>query len=264
MKSMKLALGVIVLVLMIGMIAVILKLERYEESQFCNIAVIPIEGNILAYAKEGKSGTNQDETLAKLRHAENDPNVLGVLVPINSWGGKMAAAEAMANGLKHSSLPVVAQIQEEGLSAAYLIATGAKTIIASQFSDVGGIGITMSYLENSEKNIKEGLKYVSLSSAKFKDYGTENKPLTQDERALFERNLKIWHDYFVKLISENRQLPLEHIKKLADGSSLAGSLALENKLIDQLGDRETARYWFAKHFNINPKDIVFCNETITE
>lgn len=234
----------------------------------CNIAVIPIIGDIVPYAGANKDGTtydedlpptsNPDDTLAALRSAENDPNILGVLTRIDSSGGSPVAAEIIANGFKHSSMPVAALIREIGTSGAYLIATGAKTIIASPFSDVGGIGVTMSYLENTAKNANEGLQYVSLSSAKFKDYGNPNKPLTPAERALIERDLKIYHEQFIKEVAENRDLPIEQVAKLADGSSMPGALALENKLIDAVGDQETARAWFAEQLKLKPEEVVFC------
>jgi len=232
----------------------------------CNIAVIPITGDIIAYAGADQDGsgnelppsTNPDDVLSTLQWAENDPNIFGVLVRIDSGGGSPVASEIISNGLKNSSLPVVALIREIATSGGYLVATGAKTIIASPFSDVGSIGMTMSYLENTAKNIKDGLKYIPLTSAKYKDYGNTNKPLTADERNLLERDLKIWHEYFVKMVSENMSLPIEKVAKLADGSSMPASLALENKLIDALGDQETARVWFAEQLEIAPEEVVFC------
>ena len=231
----------------------------------CNIAVTSINGDITtmggATTTEGEEDfliTNADDVLALLRSAEADPNVLGVIVNIDSLGGAPVASELIANALKNLSLPTVALIREFGTSGGYLAATGADTIIASPFSDIGSIGVTLSYLENWEKNAKEGLRFVSLSSGKYKDYGNPDKPLTADERALLERDLKIYHDQFVKEVSENRNLPIEDVAKLADGSSMPGELALQNKLIDALGDRNTARAWFAGKLGVSDEEIIFC------
>ncbi len=231
----------------------------------CNIAVTSINGDITtmggATTTEGEEDlliTNADDVLALLRSAEADPNVLGVIVNIDSLGGAPVASELIANALKDLSIPTVALIREFGTSGGYLAATGADTIIASPFSDVGSIGVTLSYLENWEKNAKEGLRFVSLSSGKYKDYGNPDKPLTADERALLERDLKIYHDQFVKEVSENRNLPIEDVVKLADGSSMPGELALQNKLIDALGDRNTARAWFAGKLGVSDEEIIFC------
>ena len=118
--------------------------------------------------------------------------------------------------------------------------------------------MTMSYVENSAKNAKDGLRYVPLASAQFKDYGDPDKPLTYAERILIERDLKMAHEQFVKEVAENRNLPIEQVAKLADGSSMPGSLALKNKLIDTLGDQETARAWFAERLGMKTEEVIFC------
>jgi len=230
----------------------------------CNIAVASVSGGITTISgattteEEDSFITNADDVIALLRSAEADLNVLGVIINIDSLGGAPVASELIANALKNLSLPTVALIREFGTSGGYLAATGADTIIASPFSDVGSIGVTLSYLENWEKNAKEGLRFVSLSSGKYKDYGNPDKPLTAEERTLLERDLKIYHDQFVKEVSENRNLPIEDISKLADGSSMPGELALQNKLIDALGDQETARAWFAGELGISNEEVIFC------
>lgn len=232
----------------------------------CNIAVVPIMGEIIPYrdADYGGNGneptpsTNPDTVLGILQTAETDENIKGVLLRIDSGGGTPAASETISNAVKRSALPTVALIREIGTSGAYLVATGADTIIASNFSDIGSIGVNLSYVDNTAKNTKEGLRYISLVSAPFKDYGSPDKTLTYAEHALIERDLKIYHEQFVKEVAENRNLPIEHVAELADGSSMPGALALEKGLIDALGDQETARAWFAEQLKMAPEEVVFC------
>jgi len=160
--------------------------------------------------------------------------------------------------LKNSRLPNVALIREIGTSGAYLAATGADTIYASPFSDVGGIGITMSYLDNSQKNSFEGLQYQELTSAPFKDYGSPDKPLTEAERALFQRDLAEYHNTFVAQVASNRNISTTEVERLADGSALPGTLALEEGLIDHLGNQESTRSWFAEQLGIDQSEVIFC------
>lgn len=234
----------------------------------CNIAVVPIVGDITSLPLAGESSAdltadtypsvNVDDVLQQLRLAENDPDIEGILVRIDSLGGTPVASEILADAIKASRLPVAALIREYGTSGGYLAATGADTIFASPLSDVGSIGITMSYLENVGKNTKDGLRYVQLSSAPFKDYGDPNKPLTAAERALLERDLKIYHEEFVRQVAENRNMPVEEVAKLADGSSMPGALALEKGLIDALGNQAATRSWFAQQSHLTVPEIEFC------
>lgn len=240
----------------------------YVSDGYCNIAVLPLFGDIISYPGANKDGltmaddlpptVNPDNVEDYLRAAELDGNILGVLAELDSTGGSGSAAMAISNRMKQSSLPIAVSVRESAASAGYMIATGADTIIASPFSDIGSIGVTMSYLDNTEQNEQNGLSFVSLSTGKFKDSGTPDKPLTAEERALFERDLKTWHDVFVQVVSDNRNIPFDAVAALADGSSIPASLALEHKLIDGLGDNATAREWFAKELNLPVEEIVFC------
>lgn len=232
----------------------------------CNIAVLSISGDILPYEQSVTDewgdtvwlGADPDSFSRFLRQAEDDWLIEGILVNIDSWGGTPVASEIMMNALKRSALPSVALIREVGTSGAYLAATGADTIITSESSTVGSIGVTMSYVENVEENETLGLNYVELTSAPFKDSGSPDRALTDEERALFERDLAIYHDVFVREVSENRNLPLESVQELADGSALPGALAKEAGLVDTLGDKETARAWFAEKLGLEPSEVVFC------
>lgn len=232
---------------------------------FCNIAVIPIDGEITTFPyipADGSDGshvtTSMSDTMSLLGMAEADPYIMGIFTLIDSGGGSPAGSQMITEALKYSSLPNVAYILDIGASGAYLIATGADTIIANPFADIGSLGITMSYLDNSRQNKDTGIEFVSLASGKFKDSGTPDKPLTAEERSLFERDLKISHEEFVKEVAKNRDLPLEDVAKLADGSTLPAPLALENKLIDSIGGKEDVRKWFADRLEIPSEEVVFC------
>jgi protease-4 len=110
----------------------------------------------------------------------------------------------IADELKASTLPTAAFVFDMAASAAYLAASGADTIIATPMADVGSIGVTMSYLQNTKQNASNGLDYVELTSAKFKDTGSPDRPLTSEEKAMFQRDLDLAHGEFVSMISENR------------------------------------------------------------
>jgi len=94
----------------------------------------------------------------------------------------------------------------------------------------------MSYLDNTNKNIKEGLTFNQISTGKFKDSGNADKVLTLEEKTLFERDLNIIFNNFISDIAENRKLSIAKVKSLADGSSMLGEAALKNGLIDKIGD----------------------------
>jgi len=159
--------------------------STYIGDGYCNIAVLPIEGEVHGYGivtddyGNEMTSTNMNDAVSFLEQAEYEPGIYGVMALINSTGGSGAAAEQIATELKKSAMPNAAYIVDSGASAAYLIASAADTVIASPFADVGSIGVTMSYLDYSAQNEASGIEYVSLSSAIFKNYGDPDKPLTE-------------------------------------------------------------------------------------
>ena len=165
MKTLRHEIGIIVLCAVAILIVFILGLQAfgswYDERSgydgsfllsdgYCNIAVIPIVGDIIAY--DGANGyvgedalitTSAGDVRATVQAAQDDPNIRGIFAPIDSYGGTPVASEVIANLFKASAMPVAALIGEAGTSGAYLAATGADIIFASPFSEIGSICLTM-------------------------------------------------------------------------------------------------------------------------
>lgn len=139
-----------------------------------------------------------------------------------------------------------------------MVASAVDKIFASVMSDVGSIGVNMSYVEESLKNKEDGLTYESLTTGKYKDAGDTNKPLSDDERTYFQGQLDYIKDEFVKLVAANRNLPTEDVQKLADGSTLIGQRAVDAKLVDQIGDRDAVKAYFAEQLQKDVSEIKFC------
>jgi protease-4 len=139
-----------------------------------------------------------------------------------------------------------------------MIAAASDYLIASPMSMVGSIGVTMSYLEYSKQNEEDGVEYVELNTGKFKNSGSPDKPLTDEERELFQRDLDEIHTEFVNMVAKYRNLPEERVRELADGSTLNGVRARDAGLVDEVGGRAEAKNALASLLQKDLKDIVFC------
>jgi signal peptide peptidase SppA len=237
--------------------------EEGSEEQ-CNVVGIELRGNLLTYIPQtdfndsgelAEDEVGSEDILATIEDVEGDDSIKAILLEIDSMGGMPVAGEEISEAVKNAKKPIVAFIRGIGASAAYFAASGADQIFASKYSEVGGIGVTMSYLDYVAKNRADGLSYNSLSSGRFKDAGDPDKALTQEERNLFMRDVNIMHQNFVKTVAENRKLDIEKVKKLADGSTLLGQAALENGLIDQIGGYEEAKKYVKEKIG---EDVVAC------
>jgi signal peptide peptidase SppA len=208
----------------------------------CNVLAFTMNGYLATYTTDYTAEELETDAVSSwyiadgIRHAEDYPNVKAVLLSIDSSGGDITTGEEIANALKALEIPSVALIRSMGASAAYWAATGADTIFASRISDVGSIGATASYLDETIKNRQEGYTLVELASAPHKDAGSPNRPLTTEERATVLSDLKKIHEVFVDDVASNRNLERDKVSELANGLTYLGVDSLEYGLIDKLGD----------------------------
>jgi signal peptide peptidase SppA len=223
-----------------------------DSEENCNILGIQIHGELVTYTGQLSfldeeeapvDQTSADDVVGLIGLASFSNDIKGILVEIDSIGGSPIASEEITDELILAEKPTAAFIRDAAYSGAYWIATGADRIFASKLSDIGSIGVTMSYLENTAANAMEGIRYIELNSAPFKDMLDPNKPLTVEERKLIKRDLDIMHEIFVEAVAENRGLEIEKVRALADGSTMLGEMALKNGLIDVIGGyNEAVKY----------------------
>ena len=251
---------VLTIVVVIVSISALYEVETGISDGTCNIAVLPIEGTILPFHGIGDFDlVVTPETVESFMEAvEADEHIEGVLIEINSPGGTPVASERIAQRFRTTHLPVVGLAGDMAASGGYMVASAADYLIASPMSDVGSIGVNMSYVEESEKNDEEGLTYVQLTTGKFKDTGSPNRPITDEERELLLTDLNIVHNEFIDIVSEYRDMDREKVSLLADGSTMPGVRALKAGLVDALGGRAEAQATFADILELDILDISFC------
>ena len=69
------------------------------------------------------------------------------------------------------------------------------------------------------------------------------------------RDINLIADNFIKAVSEKRSLDINKVKTLADGSSMLGQMALDNGLIDYIGDFYDAREYLS---DLIDEEAVIC------
>ena len=253
-KTKKFYIPAIILIAIILIVSIYFLCEVEKES---NIAIISITGEIISsprYLDDGsidKDNTVSLDVVSKIQKAENERKVKAIVFLIDSGGGSSQGGEEIVKAIKEVKKPTVSLIRSQGESSAYWIASATKYIFASETSDLGGIGATMSYVDNAEKNYKDGLTYNQLSSGKYKDMGSPDKPLTADEKKLAMEQINKSAMIFIKGVSDNRHLPIEKVQALADGSAIMAQDALKDGLIDEIGSFADVDRYLSKIFKRN-------------
>lgn len=181
-----------------------------------------------------------DEVADTLRLAAADDSIKGLIVDVESPGGGVVSGQEIAAAVRRFGKPSISVIHELGASSGYLVASAASRVYAAADSSVGSIGVTASYLSQVEKDRKDGYAYQQLSIGTYKDMGSPDKPLTDAERGLIMRDLATTREHFVDLVAQYRGLDRAEVDALADGSTMLGASALDNKLIDRIGGYDDA------------------------
>ncbi len=230
----------------------------------CNIAVIPLVGGLYASEADAQSQTATDNSdnvsaeyiLQQIERVQDDSSIKGVVLRIDSQGGSTVGGDLIANALKRLNKPSAAVIWGLGASAAYLAATGANTIIASPSSNIGDIGVTDSYLDQTGKDAQNGQKFISIIAGTYKDVGNPDSPLTPAGYALLQQETNEVYQNFVQEVAQNRSMSVSAVKALASGTPFIASSATSTGLIDAIGDSETAREWFQQKLGANSNPVL--------
>jgi protease-4 len=234
-------LGLIVLAILIGG-GIWLSQYRNQQPASCNVAVAQLYGTLAYYPNEwGNASGTGDQTASEdirreIEAADADPSIKAILLQVDSAGGDPVAGEDIATALRHASKPTVAFIANQGDSSAYWAATGAQTVFASADSSLVDIGVTQSYLDQTKQDKQNGLTFIPLTAGQYKDAGNPDSPLTPEEKALFQRDLNITMQNFIAAVAQNRNLSVASVTAIADGSSMEGQMALQDGLIDKIGN----------------------------
>lgn len=177
------------------------------------------------------------EKLVKLRKNEK---IKAIVLRIDSPGGGVGAAQEIHAEVKKAQKEkkVVVSMGSVAASGGYYIACAADRILANPGSITGSIGVIVESLNVEELLGKLGLRSVVVKSGKHKDLGSPLRPMTAEERKLLQGVIDSVHEQFIRAVAEGRNLPLEKVRKLADGRIFSGEQARSLGLVDELGNLE--------------------------
>lgn len=215
------------------------ELTTQLDGQKGTMAVVSLDGPI-AYGSGVRSEGISPEQVSQLTERATDEGADVILYEINSGGGAVVASRQAAQAVKEASVPTVCRITEIGASGAYWVASACDEVVADPLSLTGSIGVRSAYLEFSGLLDKLGIEYVNLTSAEFKDMGSQYRNISDAERDRFQRILNTTHRHFVNALADNRNMSTFEMEQSATGEVFLGVTAEERGLVDRLGGRDEA------------------------
>ncbi|MFO0707443.1 MAG: signal peptide peptidase SppA [Nitrospira sp.] len=181
----------------------------------------------------------------ELTRASRDEAIKAVVLRINTPGGTVTASDIIYHELKQfkasRNLPVIASIMDIGASGGYYIASAADRIMAHPSTVTGSIGVIMLTVNARGLLEKVGVEANAVTSGPRKDMGSPFRAMTPEERAIFQGLIDSFYQRFLTVVQEGRPgLPMDQIKKLADGRIYTGEQAKVAGLVDEIGYLEDA------------------------
>jgi protease-4 len=178
--------------------------------------------------------------VADLLEQAGNPAIKAIVVRVNSPGGSVVASDEIYHMLRKFDKPVVIWMGDMAASGGYYIACGGDYVFAHPDTLTGSIGVISQFLNVEELMEKIGVDAMVITSGPHKDLGSMFREMTEEERALWEEIIDETYDGFIELVAQARDLPLEDVRELADGSVYTGRQALELGLVDQVGTPDDA------------------------
>lgn len=227
------------------------QIESFEEivveagSAVEKILLIDIDGPISNRPKKTLVGFRSDTGMVDrireiLKKAEKDKNIKGILLRVNSPGGTVTSSDIIYHEIKsfkeRFKVKVYVSVIDVAASGGYYVALAGDHIMVHPTSLVGSIGVLALKLNLESLMDKVGVEWEVVKSSKKKDFMSPFRPLTKEERLLFQETIDRYYDRFVDLVVLNRDgLDVKKVRALADGRVYNARQALNNHLVDSIG-----------------------------
>ena len=212
----------------------------YEDDN--NIAIIVAQGTILP-GPSGPGTIGSDTIVDLIREASHSPEIKAVVIRIDSGGGSAFASEIIRQELielRKKNKPIVISMGAVAASGAYWLSADADEIWASNDSITGSIGIFMALPTFEDMLSHAGVYRDGVGTTNLSGALDVTKPLSPEIKKAIQLSLEHGYQTFLSIVSEGRDIPLDTMKKIAQGKVYTGSAATELGLVDKIGTLEEA------------------------
>jgi protease-4 len=186
--------------------------------------------------------SESDEVVESIKDFQRDESVKAVVVRIDSPGGGVAPSQEMYAAIRElrTAKPVIASLGGMAASGGYYVAAACDVIVANPGTLTGSIGVIMQLANLQELFQKIGVEPEILKAGDYKDMGSPTRPLTEEERRIFQAMLDSVHTQFIEAVATGRAMAEDRVRQLADGRIFSGEQANDEGLVDVLGGLEDA------------------------
>ncbi len=202
------------------------------------VAVVTAGGEI--HSGEGNSWTIGSSSLIRqLETAEQDKSVRAIVLRLDTGGGSAYAAEEVRRTLeriRNRGITLVVSMGGITASGGYWIACESDELWSAPGTITGSIGV-FSMVPETDRFLEEqlGITGDGVGTTWMSGQMRPDQPLNQSSRMVLQAGVESTYQQFLRIVSENRNIPVEELKPLAEGRIWTGREARENGLVDNTG-----------------------------
>ena len=238
-----------VLAILVAIAAVVAVSFRFSRS---DMSLTEGPGSYIArVAVRGLIRNDQERSEALDRLAKSSARA--VIVHVDSPGGTAAGAEQLYGSLRAiaDKKPMVVVIDGLAASGGYIAALAADHVVSPNAGLVGSIGVLFQFPNFGDLMKTVGVKVEEVKSSPLKAAPNGFEPTSPEARAAIESLVRDSYAWFRGLVKERRRLDDATLNRVADGRVFTGRQGVDIKLIDELGNEQTAVAWLAKEKGID-------------
>jgi len=203
------------------------------------VAVIEVSGSLVnrASGMDAQSGLTSYEQLGnEILDAATDPQVRGILLRFDSYGGEANGAWDVAGLIEEAARvkPVWASVDDWALSAGYLLASATDRIWVTCTGGVGSVGIIAMHLDQSGWDAANGLRYTTIFAGDRKNDFNPHEPLSTEARDVLVAEVNRLYGMFVDAVVRRRSLSAAAVRATEAGI-LYGEDSVARGFADRVG-----------------------------
>ncbi|MCB9723878.1 MAG: signal peptide peptidase SppA [Spirochaetaceae bacterium] len=192
--------------------------------------------------------------------AAEDPDILAIVLRIDSPGGSALASELIWRALEQARAkgkPVVASFSDVAASGGYYVASAADRIVSPPGTLTGSIGVFA--LRPTVGGLLEKLDIGidSVTRGRHADFLLSSEKLSPAALARLDTSVQDTYQLFLSRVANGRALSVERVDEIAQGRVWTGRQAHERGLVDRLGGLYEAVRVAKELAGRSPDDDVF-------
>jgi signal peptide peptidase SppA len=203
------------------------------------VAVIEVAGSLVnrASGMDAQSGLTSYEQLGnEILDAATDPQVRGILLRFDSYGGEANGAWDVAALIEEAARikPVWASVDDWALSAGYLLASATDRVWVTRTGGIGSVGIIAMHLDQSGWDAANGLRYTTIFAGDRKNDFNPHEPLSEGARDVLVAEVDRLYGMFVDAVARRRSVNAAAVRGTEAGI-LYGEDAVARGFADRIG-----------------------------